>query len=141
MKIFKILLVLGLVGSVVYATDKAQEVKQKTSEAVQAAGEYTKEQKEEIQKSFEEKLSKLSAEIKELKSDAQTATGNAKQSLEKDIKNLEAKQKSLKKDMVRLKESSGKAWTEMKAGMGAALDKLSDSYQKAKKEFSEKKSE
>lgn len=141
MKFFKVLLVLGLVGSVVYATDKAQVVKQKASETVDAAGEYTKEQKEAIQKTYDEKMKAISEEIADLKKDAQTATGKAKDELDKEIKYLEKKQKSLQKDMARWKESSGKAWDEMKAGMSAAMDKLTESYQKAKKEFSEKKSE
>lgn len=141
MKFFKILFVLGLIGSVVYATDKGQEVKQKASETVQAAGDYTKEQKEEMQKSFDEKMNKLSAEIADLKKDAKKASGQAKDQMNDQIKTLETKQTSLKKDLARWKKSSGKAWDEMKNGMSQAMDNLSDAYQKAKKEFSETKSE
>lgn len=141
MKVFNVLLALGLVGSIVYATDKAQVVKQKASETVQAASEYTKEQKEEIQKSAEEKLNAISTEISDLKKDAKAATGKAKEEIDQEIKYLEKKQKSLKSDLARWKASSGKAWNEMKSGMSAAIDKLAESYQRAKKEFSEKKSE
>ena len=141
MKVLNILIVVGLVGSVVYATDKAQVVKQKASETVQAASDYTKEQKEEIQKSTEDKLNTISAEISDLKKDAKNATGKAKEEIDQELKYLERKQASLKKDLQRWKESSGKAWDEMKSGMSAAVDRLGESYQRAKKELKEKKSE
>lgn len=141
MTFFKVFLVLGLAGSIVYATDKAQAVRQKVSETMDAAGEYTKEQKEEVQKNFDDKMNVISAEIADLKKNAETSTGEVKKGLDEKIKHLEKKQKSLEKDMARWRKSSGKAWEEMKSGMSVAMEKLNESYQKAKKEFSDQKSE
>lgn len=146
MAIVKLLVVLGLVGSVVYAMDtkvdkKGQEVKQKALETAQAAGEYTNEQKVEMQKNFEEKINKVSREIADLKKDAAAASGKVKKELDEEIQALEKKQKSIQKDLARWKKSSGKAWEDMKNGMSQAMDSISESYQKAKKEFSETASE
>ncbi|HEY8271497.1 MAG TPA: hypothetical protein VIG33_11465 [Pseudobdellovibrionaceae bacterium] len=146
MAIIKILGVLGLVGSVVYAMDtaadkKGHEVKEKALATAQAAAEYTKEQKAEMQKSLEDKMGKISGEIADLKKDAAAASGKVKKELDQEIKTLEKKQKSLQKDLARWKKSTGKAWEDMKNGMSQAMDNISESYQKAKKEFSETKSE
>jgi hypothetical protein len=136
----KITLALGLIASIVYAADST-EVKQKASETVDAATEYTKAQKEEIQKGMEKNLNAMADEIKELKKQAKKATGSAKDEMNTQITGMETKQGELKADLARLKKSSGKAWSELKSGMSAAMDKLSESYSKAKKEFKDSKSE
>ncbi|MGZ3797250.1 MAG: sll1863 family stress response protein, partial [Pseudobdellovibrionaceae bacterium] len=84
---------------------------------------------------------KISEEIADLKKDAKTASGKLKNELNQEISLLEKKQKSLQKDFTHWKKSTGKAWEEMKNGMSQAMDNISDSYQKAKKEFSETKAE
>lgn len=141
MSLMKWIFAASLVASVVYATEKGQVVKQKASETIDAASEYTKEQKEEIQKSLDRNLSAISKEIDELKRDAKNSSGKAKNEMNLQIANLENTQRELKKDIAKLKKSSGKAWDELKAGTTAALDKLSESFSKAKKEFNESASE
>lgn len=117
----------------------SDEVKQKTSDAVEAAADYSKEQKEAFQKDMEVKIDVVKTEIADLKKKAATKTGEAKKEAQTQIANLEKKQSELKADLAKLKKSSGKAWAEVKVGMGKAWDSLADSYKKAKAEFSEDK--
>ena len=136
MNLVKLILGLGLIASIVYAADKGAEVKQKAGETIDAAKEYSKEQKEEIQKGIENNLNKMSEEIADLKRQAKKVTGSANAEMKAQITNLESKQANLNADLARLKKSSGKAWGELKSGMSTAMDKLSQSYKKAKTEFS-----
>ncbi|MNL15673.1 hypothetical protein D3C87_1366770 [compost metagenome] len=117
-----------------YATTK-EEVANKTSEAASAAASYTKEQKEEFTKNMEDNIAKMKTQIADMKKAASKKTGEAKKEMDEQIASLEKEQAELKADLKRLKKSSGKAWDEMKSGMSAAWDKVSESYVKAKSEF------
>lgn len=141
MSLLKFLIATSLVVSVVYATEKGQAVKKKASETIEAASEYTKEQKEDIQRGLDRNLNAISDEINELKRDAKKSSGKAKDQMNEQIAALEVKRLSVQNDVARLKKSSGKAWDELKAGTSAALDKLSESYGKAKAQFKESKAE
>lgn len=115
----------------------SEEVKTKTKEAATAAADYTKEQKEQFQKDMEAKLADIKQEISELSAKAAKKTGETKSEMRAQVKALETRQEVLKKDLAKLKKSSGNAWVEMKAGVSKAWDSLAESYDKAKAEFKE----
>lgn len=117
----------------------SEEVKIKTKEAASAAADYSVEQKEKFQKDMETKMADLKKEIAELNKKVSQKTGDAKTTMQAQIKALEVRQENLKKDLSKLKKSSGNAWTEMKVGVSKAWDSLSESYYKAKAEFKESK--
>lgn len=141
MSLMKLIIAASFVATVVYATEKGQAVKQKASETIDAAADYTKEQKEEIQKSLDKNLTALSKEIDALKKDAKNSSGKAKEEMNLQIANLESTRTELRKDLAKMKKSSGRAWAELKAGTSEAMDKLSESFSKAKKEFNESAAE
>lgn len=115
----------------------SEEVVTKTKEAASAAASYTSEQKEAFQKDMEAKLTSIKKEISELNDQVSQKSGEAKQELRAQVKALETRQQVLKKDLAKLKKSSGNAWGEMKVGVSKAWEALSDSYSKAKSEFKE----
>jgi len=129
----KILFIL-LSSSLVWATS-GEEVKQKTKEAVNAAGDYTVEKKAEFQKSMEENLASLKADLKALKAQASDKTGETKEKINAEIADLEKKQSQLQADLKKLKKSTGAAWSEIKNGMSKAWDATKESYEKAKSKF------
>lgn len=119
-----------------YATT-SEEVSTKTKEAAAAAADYTKEQKDQFQKDMEAKLADIKKEIAELSEKAAKKTGETKNEMRAQVKALETRQEVLKKDLAKLKKSSGNAWVEMKTGVSKAWDNLTESYDKAKAEFKE----
>lgn len=133
-----ICIILTLAVFTSFATTK-EEVKEKTSAAVEATASYTKEQKEEFQRDMEVKLAAIKKEIAELRATAAEKTGKAKVEMQQQLDALEVRQEVMKKDLKKLKKSSGNAWGEMKVGMSKAWDSLSKSYKKAKDEFKESK--
>lgn len=133
------LLVIGIVSllmihNVAVATTR-EEVNQKTKAAVDAAVDYSKEQKATAEKNMEESLTSMSNKISELKRDAKKLTGKAKVEMDQQISAMEKKQAELSQDYDKLKKTSGRAWSEMKSGFSKAFDSLSDGYEKAKTEF------
>ena len=64
----------------------AEDVKQETKEALDAAKEYALQQKEEYQKKMETKLEELDNRIDKVKAEAKESTEEAKAGLEKRIK-------------------------------------------------------
>lgn len=140
MKLLTILIALSFASPVLAKTETtATDVKNKTVEAAETAADYSVEQKEAFQKSMEQNIDKLSAEIATLKASASQKTGAAKSDMKEKIEALEKKQVKLQQDFRKMKQSSGRAWTEMKSGVSSAWDKVSESYKKAKAEFSENK--
>ncbi len=117
------------------ATTK-EDVGNKASEAAAAAVSYTQEQKEEFQKSMEQKLEELNTQISDLKEASAKKGTQARKETQKTIAALEAKKETMKKDLAQLKTRTGKAWGEMKSGMSQAWDSLKESYDKAKSEMS-----
>lgn len=135
---FVILCAIALSWDLAFATT-SEEVTTKTKEAASAAVEYSKEQKEQFQKDMEAKLSEIKKEIAELNEQVSAKTGEAKAEMKAQVKNLEIRQQVLKKDLTKLKKSTGNAWSEMRAGVSKAWDALAESYDKAKAEFKESK--
>ncbi len=134
MKFIFIVLVATGFSVFAYSVTK-EEVQKKSTEAASAAVEYSKEQKEQFQKEMGSKLDELTSEVRELKQKAIQTTGDAQKQLSEQIALLEKKENELKKDLASLSKSTGKGWEQMKSGVNKAWDSLSDSYQKAKKEF------
>jgi peptidoglycan hydrolase CwlO-like protein len=134
MKFIFIALMATVVSVFTYAVTK-EEVQKKSTEAASAAVEYSKEQKEQFQKEMGSKLEELTSEVSDLKKKALQTTGNAQKQLSEQINLLEKKEHEMKKDLASLSKSTGKSWEQMKSGVNKAWDSLSESYQKAKKEF------
>lgn len=128
-----VFIILGFVGSALATT--AQDVKNDTKKAASTAAQYTSEQKAKVQSELESSLNSMKLQISELRAQANTQGASLKAGLNEKIAKLEKKQAELQADLAKMKNSSGRAWDQMKQGMNAALKNLSDSYKKAKAQF------
>ena len=117
---------------------KKELMQKKTTEAVEATTAYTAEQKEEFQKSMEEKLAIVKKEIFELKKTIVNKSDDTQKTMKEQIAALEDKEATLQKDLKKLKKKTGKAWDHMKNGLSSAWDEFTTSYEKAKNEYKDK---
>ncbi len=121
-----------------FATSK-EEVKQKTSDAMSAASQYTKEQKDGFEKEMKTNLNKLKHELSEMNKEAAKKSASVKQSMKNEISEMEKERKEMSHKLTKLEKSTGQAWDEMKNGMSKSWTDLSDSYDKAKDKYKDVK--
>ena len=105
-----------------------KDVKSRAGQTVDAAGDYTKEQKDAFVKEMEENLATLKAKVNKMKSNADRSKDAAVLKLEKD-------QKDLEKNISEMKKSSGKAWGKLKTGMSKAWSEVTTTLNDAKDEL------
>lgn len=106
----------------------AKDIKTKATETVDAAADYSKEQKDAFVKDMEENIDSLKAQIKTMKEKA----GASK---DETVKKLESKQEQLEKDVAQMKKSSGNAWGKLKSGVSKAWSEIKTSMSEAKDEL------
>ena len=110
----------------------AERMRQKTSEAAQATGDYLKEQGKQLRADFkqtgeefakdrevwkrqiEEKTRQYQPQIDELKRKAATADGQAKVEMDKQVANLEVQRKKADEKLAQLRSASADAWETFK---------------------------
>lgn len=136
-----ILLVLVLIASSVSLSNEGtgEKIGKKVDKAVDDVSEFSKEQREKIQKEFKVQLSNMDHEISELKIKAkevkETASEESKKQINEQLAFLEKRRKELKVEFKSLQNSSGKAWDEIKTGFQNSIMTLKESFKKAKQEF------
>lgn len=136
-----ILLVLVLIASSVSLSNEGtgEKIGKKVDKAVDDVSEFSKEQREKIQKEFKVQLSNMDQEISELKIKAkevkETASEESKKQINEQLAFLEKRRKELKVEFKSLQNSSGKAWDEIKTGFQNSIMTLKESFKKAKQEF------
>ncbi len=127
MKTFLCVIATLTLSQAAYSTS-AKDVKHKATETVDAAADFTKEQKDAFMKDMEENIAGLKSQIKTMKEKAGT-------SKDETVKNLESKQAQLEKDLAQMKKSSGNAWNKLKTGVSNAWSEITDSISEAKEEL------
>lgn len=134
-------LLMLVIGFSVQAETKvtATEVKKETVEAVEAAGAYADEKKEEFTKRMKSNLDELDREMNELKKDAATASKEAKTIANRRILEIQKKRDTMVKNYVALEKSSDKAWKKMKTGLEKAWGEVKSAYSEAKTELKSSK--
>lgn len=136
----KLLIVMSLLGSVALSNQgTGEKIGQKVDKTIEDVSGYTKEQKEKIQKEFNEQLVALDKEIAEIKAKAKkakaTATSETNKQVNDQIAFLEKRRTELRSEFNDLKKSSGKAWDQIKQGFQESIGTLKESFKKAKQEF------
>ncbi len=81
------------------------------------------------------KMAEWQAEIDKLKAKAQQSKADAKIELEKRVGDLETRRQEVEKKMQELREASGSAWENIKAGAQRAYDNLDQAVRSAKEKF------
>lgn len=114
-----------------FALNAKETVGEKTGKMI----DQTIEKKEQVQKDLEKSLEQLSQDIQALKHKVASSTGQAKDSLNEKINSLDQERAKVDAQLQQFKNSSGKAWDDMKIGLTKSLDELKLAYEKAKKNF------
>ena len=130
---------LAVLVNVAGAKTSADKVKKETVEAVDAAGTYAGEKKEEFTARMKSNIDEMDREIQDLKKESEAKSVEAREATKQKIRDLQAKRDDLEKRYEALEKSTGKAWTKMKTGMEKAWGDVRQAYGEAKSELSSKK--
>lgn len=116
----------------------ADDVQREAKQAVDTASDYAKQQRQEIIAKAEQDLADLNASLEDLKSRARNATAETKAQMEDALRDLdrEQAQSRVQQKLAELKAAGADAWQEAKADFETAMEKLRESYAKAKQAFS-----
>ncbi|MCL4800886.1 MAG: hypothetical protein KJ025_14945 [Burkholderiales bacterium] len=113
----------------------AGEVKQKASEAAGTAATYARQQQQEFVAEAQTELDQIEARIAEWKAKAESAGADAKASMNESLQDLEEQRRAAEQKLSELESSGAEAWARIKTGFDEAMDRLRQSYEKAKREF------
>jgi TolA-binding protein len=120
-------------------TVTAQDVKKETKELISTLQQYTVDQRDQAVKEADQALKKLDGRIDELESRVDNnwdkMTQAARQKARENLKALRKQRNELAEWYGSFKNSSAGAWEQMKKGFSDAYQALSDSWEKAKKEY------
>ena len=114
----------------------AQDVKQKTQEAIQAVKNYSEEQMKEYRDALRNKMNSLEQSHQELQAKLEDMKEGAKKDMEQVIKNLEEKKADLEHKSQELQTATGEAFGDLKVGTEKALAELEEAYEQAIQRFS-----
>lgn len=108
----------------------AEKVVKEAHEAVEAAKQYTAQQKEAFQHSAQEELAVLQRQILGLRTKIENSSESTRADLQKSISELEKKKDGVKEKVDELKNATDTKWHEVRERMNRALDELERSYRK-----------
>ena len=106
----------------------SEDVKNEAKEAVGAAAEYAKQERDEFVNKAQKDMDAINLKMEELKKKAQDATGEAKAKIEQQIERLEPERQVAEEKLAALKSATGEAWKDLKADVEAAIDRLKQSF-------------
>jgi len=129
----------ALITSSAVAKTSADKVKKETVEAVDAAGKYAGEKKEEFTARMKTNLDEMDREIQALKTESEQISVEAREATKSKIRALQSKRDDLEKRYDAIEKSTGKAWTKLKSGMEKAWGDVRSAYNEAKTELETKK--
>ena len=118
------------------ATVSKEDVKKEAKEAYDATKAYTQEQMQAFREQTETRLAEYKKEVDQLQTKAEKLEGDAKAKAEQQLTALRQKQDEVTEKLKDLNYSSGNAWEQLKSGIDAAMEDLSNAYKKAATEFS-----
>ncbi|HSB32610.1 MAG TPA: hypothetical protein VLD55_13490 [Candidatus Sulfobium mesophilum] len=92
----------------------------------------TVQQKEQYEKSMEERLGKIGKELDELKTKAADMTEETRKEVNRLIEEVEMKQKLASRKLEEMRKESQKEWKKVAGEMNAAMNELEAAYEKMK---------
>lgn len=107
-------------------TDK---VLRDTKEAVESTKQYTLQQKEAFQKTFQAELTEIQGKIAELQKKTGAASVEARSEMHKALQDLERKKNEARKQLDDVSQSTSAGWSKLKENLNRTLDDLKKSYQ------------
>lgn len=116
----------------------ADAVTRDVKQAVDTGTDYAQTQKREFIAKAERDVQDLRTSLDDLKKRASTATAESKGKMQDALRDLEREQDQLRvqQKLTELKSATADAWQDAKTSFEDAFEKLRESYEKAKREFS-----
>ncbi|MDZ4821057.1 MAG: hypothetical protein SGJ20_18985 [Planctomycetota bacterium] len=94
------------------------------TDAVNKAGEFTKEKKDAVEKEVSDHLAMLDTKIKDLTEQAKTATGDAKKKADEQLAKLTPLRDEVAKHLEDVKNATAESWKKLTDGAESASEKL-----------------
>ena len=116
--------------SVMHSLSAAEEGQQTTAPA-------TPQQKEQFEKSMEDRIRTLGEQLDELKAKAATMTEQVKKDMKADLNTAEKKRKIASQKMAQMRTKTERKWKKFSKEMNEAANDFERAYEKAKSHFKE----
>jgi hypothetical protein len=121
------------------ATSEADEISanasQQRREAYDATADELAVKKKQVEQNLEDELQKLDRKMADLAERIQNAEGKAKDRLQEEWDELEPQRKKARERLDALKQASGAAWEDLKAGAQSAFAELRQGVNRASEHF------
>lgn len=108
-----------------------------SQEKEQPAAPEATQQKQQYEKSMEERLKKLGKELDELKAKAATMTEHARKDIHRDLAQAEKNQKAASQKLEDMRKESVMKWKKFTSETDAAVDEFEKAFEKAKAHYKE----
>ncbi|HBO46286.1 MAG TPA: hypothetical protein DD670_20645 [Planctomycetaceae bacterium] len=112
-----------------------EDVSRDASQAAETAVEYSKQAKEDFQKSLEVRIEQMDAKIATLREKGSELKDEAKVNWDRKMADLEAKRDAARAKLAEVGDSSGEAWKDVRDGAQSAWDELEKAFRDASQEF------
>lgn len=109
----------------------AEAIAKEARETVEAAKEYTAQQKDAFQRKAQEELSAIQSQIEILRGKARNVSASTRAELQKSIDELDKKKEAVKDKLDALRDATDAKWHTIKTTVDTAFDEIKGSYQKA----------
>jgi chromosome segregation ATPase len=126
-----VLALVSSAGALAQSTDGGQQVERDLSRTYQDLKSYGYDKKTQFTAWVQQQLRVLDAHIAELERRVRVASGPARAELERQLSEVQAQRQKLARKAKALEASSAQAWTDLKWGVLAAMDKLEQAYGRA----------
>jgi predicted nuclease with TOPRIM domain len=114
-----------------------EDVQEEAQDAVETAGAYTLEKRQDYQEKIESQLNEFERRIDNLQAKAATAEAETQQKLNDEIQSLKDERDAIARQLTDLKTASSDAWDELSSGIDQAMKDLQSSYERALTEFNQ----
>jgi hypothetical protein len=113
----------------------SEDVRRDAGQAAKTAAEYSRQTKEEFQKSLDVRLNELDAKIAALREKGRDLKDQAKANWDQKMAELETKREAASAKLTEVGHSSAEAWKDVRKGAQSAYDDLDKAFRDAAKDF------
>ena len=113
----------------------SEDVRRDAGQAVNTAGEFSQQTKEEFQKKLDVRLKELDAQIAKLQEKGRDLKDKAKADWDQKMADLEKKRDAARAKLAEVGHSSAEAWKDVQKGAQSAWDELDKAFRDASREF------
>jgi LPS O-antigen subunit length determinant protein (WzzB/FepE family) len=113
----------------------SEDVRRDAGQAVNTAGKFSQQTKEEFQKKLDARLKELDAEIAKLREKGRDLKDKAKPNWDQKMADLEKKRDAARAKLAEVGQSSAEAWKDVQKGAQSAWDELDKAFRAASSEF------